>query len=143
MSAMELSPRMPNAASPVREGLLAAIAAITLSFRRAAHRREPAELSDRQLCDAGIDRSLAGCGKAAAVSAADYRAAVEGLLAAGVTSHEAIAAALNAEPLYTPPGTAWDGAAVGRLLRFLRLRPLGCGYGGAERLVPPDPSRLS
>ena len=54
---------------------------------------------------------------------ADYRAAVEGLLAAGVTGHEAIAAALNAEPLYTPPGTAWDGAAVERLLGFLRLRP--------------------
>ena len=56
---------------------------------------------------------------------ADYRAAVEGLLAAGITGHEAIAAALNAEPLYTPPGTAWDGAAVGRLLGFLRLRPSG------------------
>lgn len=73
MSPMELSLRLPNAASPVRERLLAAIAAVTLSLRRAAHQRELAELSDRQLCDAGIERSLAGRGKAAAVSAAALR----------------------------------------------------------------------
>jgi hypothetical protein len=60
-----------------------------------------------------------------AVAPADYRAAVEELLAAGVTGHAALAAALNADPRYTPPGTAWDGAAVERLLRSLRLRPSG------------------
>jgi hypothetical protein len=77
--------------------------------------------------------------------ATDYRAAVERLLAAGVTGSAAIAAALNAEPLYTPPGTAWDGAAVERLLGFLRLRPSGraaAAAGGARpssfpRAEPP------
>ncbi len=57
--------------------------------------------------------------------AADYRAVVEGLLAAGVTSNEAVAAALNADPRYTPPGRAWDAVAVERLLRFLCLRAAG------------------
>jgi hypothetical protein len=56
---------------------------------------------------------------------ADYRAAIEELLAAGVSSNEAIAAALNVEPLYTPPETAWDSAAIEHLLRFLRLRSAG------------------
>ena len=73
MSPMELSLRLPNTASPVRERLVAAVAAVTLSLRRAAHRRELAKLDERQLCDAGIDRSLAGRGKAAAVSAATLR----------------------------------------------------------------------
>jgi hypothetical protein len=42
-------------------------------FRKSARERELAALSDRQLRDAGIDLSLAGRGKAAAVSAATLR----------------------------------------------------------------------
>jgi hypothetical protein len=38
---------------------------IVRPLRTAAHRRELAQLSDRQLRDAGIDPALAGRGKAA------------------------------------------------------------------------------
>jgi hypothetical protein len=82
-------------------------------------------------------RPLARDGSETSPRATDYRAAVERLLAAGVTGSAAIAAALNAEPLYTPPGTAWDGAAVERLLGFLRLRPSSL-YPRAE----PPPATL-
>jgi uncharacterized protein YjiS (DUF1127 family) len=40
---------------------------IVRPLRAAAHQRELAQLSDRQLRDAGIDPALAGRGKAAAV----------------------------------------------------------------------------
>jgi hypothetical protein len=70
-------------------------------------------------------RPLARGGTETSRHAADYRAAVERLLAAGVTGSEAIAAALNASAVHTPPGTAWDGPAVARLLAFLRRRPPG------------------
>ena len=82
-------------------------------------------------------RPLARDGSGTSPRATDYRAAVERLLAAGVTGSEAIAAALNADPLYTPPSTAWDGAAVERLLGFLRLRPSSL-YPRAE----PPPAAL-
>ncbi len=53
-------------------------------------------------------------------------------MAAGVTSSAAIAAALNAELIDTPHGTAWDGAAIERLLGFLR-------HGGRAPLTPRLP----
>ena len=55
------------------QGLQAMVAAVILSLRRSALRREIAALSDRQLRDAGIDLSLAGRGRAAAVDAAVLR----------------------------------------------------------------------
>jgi hypothetical protein len=65
--------------------------------------------------------------------AEDYRRVLTRLMAAGVTGSEAIAEALNAEPIYTPHGTAWDAAAVERLLGFLRHR-------GRAPLVAPAPT---
>jgi uncharacterized protein YjiS (DUF1127 family) len=74
MSHMELSLRLQKtAADLVRETVAAAIAAVALCLRREAQRNELAQLSERQLDDAGVDRSLAGRGKAAAVSAAALR----------------------------------------------------------------------
>ena len=63
-------------------------------------------------------RPLARDGSETNPRATDYRAAVERLLAAGVTGSAAIAAALNAEPLYTPPGTA--ASTTGRGIRTSR-----------------------
>jgi hypothetical protein len=55
-------------------GLLATpVAAAIDHFRKAAHQRKLAALSNRQLRDAGVDPSLAGRGKAAVVSAATLR----------------------------------------------------------------------
>jgi uncharacterized protein YjiS (DUF1127 family) len=70
MSKAELSLR---AASRLIEPLSTAVAAAMGLFRRTAHRRELAALSDRQLRDAGIDLALAGRSKAAVVSGAALR----------------------------------------------------------------------
>ena len=88
MSHMELSPPVPGAGTPLRQSPAASVAAlivplrrrveammaaVILSRRRRALRRAIAELSDRQLRDVGIDLSLAGRGRAAAVDAAVLR----------------------------------------------------------------------
>jgi hypothetical protein len=86
-------------------------------------------------------RPLARGGIETSRRAADYRAAVERLLAAGVTGHAALAAALNADPRYTPPGRAWDGAAVERLLRFLRLHAAGRAATAPGVSYRPDQAR--
>ncbi|MGH6816581.1 MAG: DUF1127 domain-containing protein [Hyphomicrobiaceae bacterium] len=65
-----LSLQCSSVADRIRELLTASVATAIGRFRKAAHQRELAALSDRQLRDAGIDLSLAGRGKAVAVSAA-------------------------------------------------------------------------
>jgi uncharacterized protein YjiS (DUF1127 family) len=74
MSYMEVALRLQNtAADRVRERIAASADSAALFLRRAAEQRELAQLSERQLDDAGVDRSLAGRGKAAEVSAAALR----------------------------------------------------------------------
>lgn len=73
MSRMELSFQLPGASRPQKRRLADAVAAVVLSLRRIAHRRELSRLDDRQLLDTGIDPSLAGRRKAAAVSASALR----------------------------------------------------------------------
>jgi uncharacterized protein YjiS (DUF1127 family) len=63
-------PRAKRLESPVRRLLRMMDAVIVRPLRAAGFRRELAQLSDRQLRDAGIDPALAGRGKAAAVDKA-------------------------------------------------------------------------
>jgi uncharacterized protein YjiS (DUF1127 family) len=67
------TPRTTRLAHPVRHLLRLARAAVIRPFRAAAQRRELAQLSERQLRDAGIDLSLAGRGKAVAIDSAALR----------------------------------------------------------------------
>jgi uncharacterized protein YjiS (DUF1127 family) len=60
-------PASQRIAPPVRCLLRLMHVVIVRPLRAAAHRRELAQLSDRQLRDAGIDPALAGRGKAVAV----------------------------------------------------------------------------
>ena len=57
----------------LRSRLALAIAGLAKRLQLRSNRRALADLSDRQLRDAGIDLSLAGRGKAAAASAATLR----------------------------------------------------------------------
>jgi len=68
MSKTDLSFEFPSAVQQMRARLAAAIATVTLPFKR-AHCPQLATLDGRQLRDAGIDLSIAGRGKAVAVSA--------------------------------------------------------------------------
>jgi uncharacterized protein YjiS (DUF1127 family) len=70
MSETGLSLQHSSVAGRIRQLLTAPAATAINHFRKTAHQRELAGLSDRQLRDAGIDPSLAGRGKAVAVSAA-------------------------------------------------------------------------
>ena len=70
MSQAELSLQHSSVADRIMQLLTAPAATLINRFRKTAHQRELAALSDRQLRDAGIDPSLAGRGKAVAVSAA-------------------------------------------------------------------------
>jgi uncharacterized protein YjiS (DUF1127 family) len=60
-------PARERMAPPVRRLLRLMHVVIVRPLRAAAQRRELAQLSDRQLRDAGIDPALAGRGKAVAV----------------------------------------------------------------------------
>jgi uncharacterized protein YjiS (DUF1127 family) len=60
-------PARERMARPVRRLLRLMHVVIVRPLRAAAQRRELAQLSDRQLRDAGIDPALAGRGKAVAV----------------------------------------------------------------------------
>ena len=81
---------------------------------------------------AGAPRADGSCRAGCARGPEDYRRVLTRLMAAGVTGGGAIAAALNAERIRTPRGTAWDAAAVERLLGFLR-------HGGRAPLAPRLP----
>jgi uncharacterized protein YjiS (DUF1127 family) len=66
-------PARERMAPPVRCLLRLMHVVVVRPLRAAAHRRELAQLSDRQLRDAGIDPALAGRGKAAAVGRSTLR----------------------------------------------------------------------
>jgi uncharacterized protein YjiS (DUF1127 family) len=66
-------PARERMAPPVRCLLHLMHVVIVRPLRAAAQRRELAQLSDRQLRDAGIDPALAGRGKAAAVERSTLR----------------------------------------------------------------------
>jgi uncharacterized protein YjiS (DUF1127 family) len=73
MSKAGLSSQRWSVADRIREPFTVSVATAIDRFRKSARHCKLATLSDRQLRDAGIDLSLAGRGKAAAVSAATLR----------------------------------------------------------------------